>query len=65
MTTSIEIPYTINAAELTLTNTGRVMGIPAGQPLSDLQDSNPVEYTAIMEFKALGTTSGVVSVSAV
>ena len=65
MTTTVSIPYTIDAANLTLTDTGRVMGTVSGLALSDLQNRDPVAYAAIMEFNSLGTTSGVVTVSAV
>lgn len=64
MTTSISIPYTVNAANLTLTDSGKVMGNP-GSDLGDLRTRDPVAYAAILEFNNLGTTSGVVTVSAV
>ena len=65
MTTEISIPYTINPAGVTLTDTGRVINIPAGLPLGDLQNRDPVMWAAIQEFKSLGTTSGTVTVTAV
>ena len=64
MTTSISIPYTIDAANLTLTDTGRVMGNP-GTNLGDLKTRDPVAFAAIAEFNNLGTTSGTVTVTAV
>ena len=65
MTTTISIPYTIDAAGLTLTDTGKVIGIPAGVPMDDLQRRDPVAWAAIKEFQSLATTSGTVTVSAV
>ena len=65
MTTTISIPYTVDAAGLTLTNTGRVINIPAGNPLGDLQNRDPVAWAAIKEFQSLATTSGTVTVTAV
>ena len=65
MATTLSIPYTIDAAGLTLTDTGRVINIPAGAPLGDLQNRDPVAYAAIIEFKSLATTSGTVTVTAV
>ena len=64
MTTTVTIPYTIDDGNLTLTDTGRVMGNP-GSNLTDLKTRDPVAYAAINEFNALGTTSGVVTVTAV
>jgi len=63
MTTTVSIPYTIDAGNLTLTNTGRVMGTV--QATTDLQNRDPVAYAAMMEFQSLGTTSGTVTVTAV
>ena len=65
MTTTVSIPYTIDAANLTLTDTGRVMGTISGLPLGDLQNRDPVAYAAMTEFNSLGTTSGTVTVTAV
>lgn len=65
MTTTVSIPYTIDAANLTLTDTGRVMGNVADAPLGELRTRDPVAYAAINEFKQLGTTSGTVTVTAV
>ena len=65
MTTTISIPYTIDAAQLTLTNTGKVIGIPNGAVLAELESRDPVAFAAIMEFKSLATASGIVTVSAV
>ncbi len=64
MATTLTIPYTIDAAGLTLTDTGRVMNIPAGNPLGDLQNRDPVAYAAIKEFQSLAVTSGNVVVTA-
>lgn len=63
MTTTVSIPYTIDAGNLTLTDTGRVMGTVS--PSTDLQNSDPVAWAAMSEFKSLGTTSGTVTVTAV
>ena len=64
MTTTVSIPYTIDAGNLVLTDTGRTMGNP-GTNLADLRTRDPVAYAAINEFNSLGTTSGVVTVTAV
>ena len=65
MTTTVTIPYTVNAANLTLTGTGRTMGTVTGPALGDLQKRDPVAFAAIQEFHNLGTTSGTVTVTAV
>lgn len=64
MTTTVTIPYTIDASNLTLTDTGRSMGNP-GSNFGDLKTRDPVAFAAIMEFNSLGTTSGTVTVTAV
>lgn len=64
MTTIVTIPYTIDAGNLVLTDTGRTMGNP-GSNLTDLETRDPVAFAAINEFNSLGTTSGVVTVTAV
>ena len=63
MATTVSIPYTIDAANLTLTNSGRVMGTVL--PNDDLKARDPVAYAAMHEFASLGTTSGTVTVTAV
>ena len=65
MTTTVSIAYTIDAANLTLTDTGRVMGTVEGLPLGDLKNRDPVAFAAMTEFNSLGTTSGTVTVTAV
>lgn len=63
MTTTVSIPYTIDAAILVLTDTGSTLNTDS--PLGELKTRNPVAYAAINEFKSLGTTSGTVTVTAV
>ena len=65
MTTTITIPYTINAANLTLTDSGRTITTPSGSALGDLRTRDPVAFAAIQEFHNLATTSGTVTVTAV
>ena len=65
MTTTISIPYIINAANLTLTDSGKTITTPAGSALGYLRTHDPVAFAAIQEFHNLGTTSGTVTVSAV
>ncbi len=64
MTTTVSIAYTIDAANLTLTDTGRVMGTVTGLALGDLQNRDPVAYAAMTEFNSLGTTSGTITIVA-
>ena len=63
MTTTINIPFTIDSGNLVLTGTGRTMN--THNPTNDLRDRDPVAYAAMMEFHSLGTTSGTVTVIAV
>ena len=64
MTTTVTIPYTIDTANLTLTDTGRVVGHSSGNT-ADMRDRDPVAFAAIQEWNNLGTTSGIVTVTAV
>ena len=65
MTTTLLFPYTIDAAGLTLTGSGKVMNIPEGVTLAALETNDPIAFAAIMEFKSLATAAGTVTVSAV
>ena len=64
MATSLTIPFTIDAAGLTLTDTGRVIGLPGDINLTDLLGRDPIAYTAIQEWLSLNVTSGNVVVTA-
>ncbi len=64
MTTTVTINYDIDAAKLTL-DTGKVMGTIQGPALGDLRNRDAVAFAAIQEFHNLGTTSGVVTITAV
>ena len=64
MTTTVTIPYTVNAANLTLTDSGKTVGF-TGTNLGDLRTTDPVAFAAIQEFHNLGTESGTVTVTAV
>ena len=65
MTTSISIAYTIDAAKLTLTDSGRTITTPEGSALGAMRHLDPIGFAAIQEFHSLGTTSGTVTVTAV
>ena len=65
MTTTVTIGYTVDAAKLVLTDSGRTITTPAGSALGHLRTRDPVAFAAIQEFHNLGTTSGTVTVTAV
>ena len=65
MTTTVTIGYTVDAAKLTLTDSGRTVTTPAGSALGRMRTLDPVGFAAIQEFHNLGTTSGTVTVTAV
>lgn len=68
MTTSITVSYTIDPGTLSLDSGNghvRTQGLPLQISLGELLHRDPVAYTAIMENKSLGTSSGVVTISAV
>ena len=68
MTTTVSVTFTADATGVTL-DTGndhsRSVGLVAGGATEDLKHKDPLAWAAFTEFDTLGTTSGVITISAV
>lgn len=64
MTTTVTINFTADAGGVALDGS-KFYGPPAEIAKADFLTQNPVAWTAAQEFLSLGTTSGVITISAV
>ncbi len=64
MSTTLTINFTADAGGVALDGS-KFYGPPAEIAKSDFQTHNPVAWAAAQEFLSLGTTSGVVTITAV
>ena len=64
MATSLSLGYTVDAAKLVFTDSGRTVTTASGSALGTMRSNDPISFTAIQEFHSLGTTSGSVTITA-